>query len=287
MSDFIVSVKEFFSSLLIQFKMIRPSDVIDILILAVILYYCYRFIHERRAGRLAVGILLVGVAFAVSLTVGLNAINFIFRNLFQVGIIALLIIFQPELRAGLERVGEDPLRSFRSLGSQKDIANITAMVETVCDAVSEMSRSKTGALIVIERSTRLGDIIRSGVEIDANVNTYLIRNIFFNKSPLHDGAMIIRNFRICAAGCFLPLTQRADISKNLGTRHRAALGMSEVSDALVIVVSEESGTISCAINGKLESDFNYKTLKQKLIAGLVHTDRESELSSASQNGSEK
>jgi diadenylate cyclase len=126
-----------------------------------------------------------------------------------------------------------------------------------------MSRTRTGALIVMERSTKLGDIIRSGVELDAKVTAYLIRNVFYNKAPLHDGAMIIRNGRICAASCFLPLTERA-INQDLGTRHRAALGMSEISDALIIVVSEETGTISIAYDGELKRNQNYQTLKQTL-----------------------
>ena len=247
--------------------MIRWTDVVDILLLTVLLYYTYRFISERRAGKLTIGILVIVGIMIISGLVNLYAIRYLLGNIFQVGIIALLILFQPEIRGALEKVGEEPLRGLKGLGmgEGRSIASLTEMVESLCEAVSDMSRTKTGALIVMERSTKLGDIIRSGVELDAKVSAYLIRNIFYNKAPLHDGAMIIRNGRICAASCFLPLTER-DINQDLGTRHRAALGMSEISDALVIVVSDETGTISIAFDGELKRNQNYQTLKQTLTA---------------------
>ncbi len=257
------SFEELLTFLRIQFTMIRISDIIDILLLAVLFYYGYRFISERRAGKLSLGILIIALVMAVSELVHFNAIHYLLGNIFQVGIIALIILFQPELRGALEKMGEEPLRGFKGIGEQRSLANRTEMVEALCEAVSDMSRTKTGALIVMERSTKLGDIIRSGVEVDAKVSAYLIRNIFYNKAPLHDGAMIIRNGRICAASCFLPLTERV-INQDLGTRHRAALGMSEISDALIIVVSEETGTISIAFDGELKRNQNYQTLKQTL-----------------------
>lgn len=243
--------------------MIRWTDVVDILILSVLLYYAYRFVSERRAGKLTLGIFIIFLIMAVSELVNFHAVNYLLGNVFQVGVIALLILFQPELRGALEKVGEEPLRGLKGLGEGRSMANMTEMVEGLCEAVSDMSRTKTGALIVMERSTKLGDIIRSGVELDAKVSAYLIRNVFYNKAPLHDGAMVIRNGRICAASCFLPLTER-DINQDLGTRHRAALGMSEVSDALIIIVSEETGTISIAFDGELKRNQNYQTLKQTL-----------------------
>ncbi len=240
--------------------MIRWTDVVDILLLSVLLYLAYRFISERRAGKLSIGILFIACIMVISELVNFYAIRYLLGNIFQVGIIALIILFQPELRGALEKVGEEPLRGLKGLGEQPAR---TEMIESLCEAVSDMARTKTGALIVMERSTKLGDIIRSGVELDAKVSAYLIRNVFYNKAPLHDGAMIIRNSRVCAASCFLPLTERP-INQDLGTRHRAALGMSEISDALVIVVSEETGTISIAFNGELKRNQNYQTLKQTL-----------------------
>ena len=267
------SFADLFSFIRTQFVLIRWTDVLDILLLSVLLYYAYRFISERRAGKLALGILITAVVMVVSNLAHFYAVEFLLGNIFQVGILALIILFQPELRGALEKMGEEPLRGFKGLGEQRSLASKTEMVEALasktemvealCEAVSDMSRTKTGALIVMERSTKLGDIIRSGVELDAKVTAYLIRNIFYNKAPLHDGAMIIRGGRICAASCFLPLTER-EINQDLGTRHRAALGMSEISDALIIIVSEETGTISIAFDGQLQRNQNYQTLKQTL-----------------------
>lgn len=261
--NYFKSFEEFASFLHLQFSTIRWTDILDILILAVLFYYGYRFISERRAGKLTIGILLIAIVMVVSDFLNLYAVRYLLGNVFQVGIIALFILFQPELRGALEKMGEEPLRGFKGLGEQRSLASRTEMVEALCEAVSDMSRTRTGALIVMERSTKLGDIIRSGVELDAKVTAYLIRNVFYNKAPLHDGAMIIRNGRICAASCFLPLTERS-INQDLGTRHRAALGMSEISDALIIVVSEETGTISIAYDGELKRNQNYQTLKQTL-----------------------
>lgn len=259
-----MSFDEIFAFLQSQFSPpIYWTDIVDILLLAILFYYAYRFVSERRAGKLALGILIIALVMVISDVVGFHSIRYLLGNLFQVGMLALIVLFQPELRGALEKVGEEPLRSLKGIGDQRSLANKAEMVEALCEAVSDMSRTKTGALIVMERSTKLGDIIRSGVEMDAKVTAYLIRNVFYNKAPLHDGAMIIRNGRICAASCFLPLTERA-INQDLGTRHRAAIGMSEVSDALVIVVSEETGTISLAFDGELRRNQNYQTLKQTL-----------------------
>ena len=144
------------------------------------------------------------------------------------------------------------------------MATINAEIDAICAAASDLSREKVGALIVIERSTKLGEYIKSGVLIDAVISPHILRNLFFNKAPLHDGAVIIRNSRICAAGCFLPLTTQEDLDKDLGTRHRAAIGMSEISDAVVIIVSEETGTISLSVDGNLKRNYNYSSLKQEL-----------------------
>lgn len=241
-------------------------DVIDIAIVAFVFYYLYKFIRERRAGKLAVGILILLLVMLLSDVLEMHALGFILTNIFQVGIIALIILFQPELRSALEKVGAEPLRGLRNIGEGKagNDTPIHAMIGEITQAVCDMALDKTGALIVIERSTKLGDIIKSGTVVNANVTAFLIRNIFFNKAPLHDGAMVIRDGRIHSAGCFLPLSTNDDIIKDLGTRHRAAIGMSENSDAVIIVVSEETGTISMALEGHLRRNYSYNTLKTEL-----------------------
>lgn len=256
------------------FSTISIIDFIDIAIVAFVFYYVYKFIKERRAGKLAAGILILMLVLVVSQVLEMYALGFILTNVFQVGIIALIIVFQPELRSALEKVGEEPLKGLRNIGENKTrtSSQISADIGEITQAVCDMSLDKTGALIVIERSTKLGDIIKSGTLVNANINSFLIRNIFFNKAPLHDGAMVIRDGRIYSAGCFLPLSTNDDIIKDLGTRHRAAIGMSENSDAVVIVVSEETGTISIACEGHLHRNFSYNSLKTVLTKLLVKED---------------
>lgn len=245
-------------------------DLIDIAIVAFVFYYLYKFIRERRAGKLAAGIVILLLVMVISDVIGMHVLGFLLSNLFQVGLIAIIIVFQPELRSALEKVGAEPLKSLRNIGENKSSDDQTvAMIGQITQAVCDMSLDKTGALIVIERSTKLGDIIKSGTVVNANVDAFLIRNIFYNKAPLHDGAMVIRDGRIWSAGCFLPLSTNDDIIKDLGTRHRAAIGMSENSDAVVIVVSEETGTISIAHNGELKRNFSYNTLKRTLKSMLI------------------
>jgi diadenylate cyclase len=184
-----------------------------------------------------------------------------------VGLIALIVIFQPELRSALEKMG----------GNFRNLKNITEgqekkeekMIDEICHAVEELSASRTGALIVLERTTRLGDEIKTGVEVDAAVNKHLIENIFFNKAPLHDGAMIIRDGRIHACGCFLPLTGNPNLPNELGTRHRAGLGVSEISDAFVVIVSEETGHISVARNGEIDRRISARGLRHRLTNEFV------------------
>ena len=228
------------------------------------LYYVYRFVRERRAGKLALGLAILVVFYALTAIFEMHAMSFLLQNVFQVGLLALIILFQPELRAALEKVGGDPLRSIRNLTEPKEVAETTRAIDNICIAASDMARDRTGALIVIERTTKLGDIMKTGVQVDAVISQSLIKNIFFNKAALHDGAMIIRDNRIAAAGCFLPLTQNTQISKDKGTRHRAGVGVSEVSDAVVIIVSEETGEISLALGGSLLGGQNYTTLRQQL-----------------------
>ena len=271
MAQFLDSFLNFFNEYVLEtVKEIRAVDVIDILVLSFILYFLYSFIKDRRAGRLTLGLVLIIVIYFLSSAFNMYALKFIFDNFYQVGIIAILIVFQPEMRAALEKVGGTTFSGFKNITSDsKALAAINAQIETLSTAASDLSRDKVGALIVIERSTKLGEYIKSGVIVDSVISPYILRNLFFDKAPLHDGAVIIRDGRICAAGCFLPLSTNNDIDKDLGTRHRAAIGLSEISDALVIVVSEETGVISMAVGGKLKRNYNYNTLKQELNSSLV------------------
>jgi diadenylate cyclase len=251
-------------------KEITVINVVDILILALILFFLYRFMRDRRAGKLALGVVMISALYFLCSALDMHAMRFLFDNFYQIGIIAVLIVFQPELRAALEKVGETPFSGLKNITSEsRDVASINADIESVCSAVSDLSRDKVGALIVIERTTKLGEFIKSGVDVDSVISPYILKNIFFDKAPLHDGAVIIRGNRICAAGCFLPLSTNNDINKDLATRHRAAIGLTEISDALVIVVSEETGVVSMAINGNLNRNYNYNTLKQELCGLLI------------------
>lgn len=254
------------------FKFVTEMDILDLLdigLVWIILYLAYKFIRERRAGKLAVGVVILLALQLVSDFYDLIAMKFILQNVLQVGLIALIVVFQPELRSALEKVGGEPFRSIKNLTDTKDAELYSGVIDNICEAVCDMSLDKTGALIVIERSTKLGEIIRSGTEINADVNSYLLKNIFFNKAPLHDGAVIIRGTKLQAAGCFLPLSTNSDIVKDIGTRHRAAIGMSENSDAAVVVVSEETGVISIALNGRLKRNYDYSGLHKELTELLV------------------
>lgn len=260
---------EYWNSIVRNLSTFRFADFIDIALVAIILYYVFKFIRDRRAGKLAVGIITILLLLFASNLIHMRVLSYIMQNVFQIGIIAILIVFQPEFRAALEKVGGGSLRGMRSFGESKDERERTSVIETVTQAALEMSEKKTGALIVFERTTKLGDLILTGTVIDSQVSVPLIKNIFFNKSPLHDGALIIRDMRLYAAGCLLPLSQSQEITRDLGTRHRAALGISENSDAVVIVVSEETGVISLAAEGKLERGFSGETLISALKGYLV------------------
>ena len=251
-------------------------DFVDIIILSIIIFYVYKFIRQRRAVRLARGVIIVLAVLLLSTIFNMRALNFILQNFFQVGMIALIVIFQSDLRAALERFGSTKIKGFRGI-SETDAKAIINAAETISEAADVLSKTKTGALIAIERSTKLGEHLSHGVILNAEMSTLLIRNIFFNKAPMHDGAMIIRDRRIYAAGCYLPLSN-ADVNKDLGTRHRAALGLSEVSDAIVIVVSEETGTISVAVDGELTREFSAETLKNEITRYLLPDDNTKRLS---------
>ncbi len=251
-----------------QITTVSVFDILDIAIVSVVFYYVFKFVRDRRAGRLAIGIFFIIAALLLSDLLNMHALNFILQNIMQVGIIGLVILFQTELRSFLEKVGGNSvISSLNRRGT--DIQNAIRCIDSISEACLFFSQEKIGALVVFERTTKIGDVIRTGTTINADPAIYLIKNIFYNKAPLHDGALVVRDFRLCSAGCFLPLSQNEDIIKDLGTRHRAAIGMSENSDAVVVVVSEETGIISIAVNGVLHRGFNEFSLKGELVKHLI------------------
>ncbi len=242
---------------------IKITDVIDILIVAYILYRVLGMIKETRAQQLFRGILLIVGVFLASELFDLSLLNWLLTRLITVGLIGVMILFQPEIRRALEQIGRRGVltNQFRDVGKEE----LYATVHKIVDAVDDFSSTRTGALIAIERETMLNDIIETGVIVDAEISVRLLGNLFYEGSPLHDGAVIIRGVRIHAASCVLPLTNRTSIGKNLGTRHRAGVGLSEVSDAFIIIVSEETGAISVARNGTLRRFLDLKTLEKMLL----------------------
>ena len=203
----------------------------------------------------------------------MKGLTFIFGTLTQVGLIALVVVFQPELRHVLGTLGRIPFSNIKHISTNmKNYEYVSNSVSILSDTVSDLSMRKTGALIVIERDITLGNHIKTGTIIDAQLSGELIKNLFYDKAPLHDGAVILRNYRVHAAGCVLPLSLKEDLDKSLGTRHRAAIGISEVSDAIVLVVSEETGRISIAHNGTLFENYNYSSLKKELTKLLMPND---------------
>ncbi len=259
-------ISVFFSVIFSAFAGIRFADILDIAILAFVVYKALEFFRETRAKPLIKGIIILAFFWVIATWWNMVSVKWLMAKIFDYAIIAIAIIFQPELRRALERMGRSNLGLFDRSGSNAE--EIDECINRVSAAAVNMQERKIGALIVFERNTPLGEIIDTGTVVNAEVATPLIGNIFFPNSPLHDGAMIIRGNRIYAAGCILPLTAREDLSEQLGTRHRAAVGMSENSDAVVLVVSEETGTISIAEGGTLTRDFNGTTLRGALKALL-------------------
>lgn len=270
--DFILSLVEFIIS---RITAITFFDILDIAIVSVVFYYIFKFVKDRRAGKLAVGVFFIIILLLLSDVFNMYALNFLLSNVVQVGIIGLMIVFQSELRYFLEKVGGNSfINSINRKNDKRTLSDLVKCIDAITDACASFSSEMVGALIVFERTTKLGDVIKTGTIIDAEPTEYLIKNIFFNKAPLHDGALVIRGCRLYSAGCFLPLSSNEGINKDLGTRHRAALGMSENSDAVVVVVSEETGTISTAIEGKLTRDYTPDLLRQTLISLLVGQEQE-------------
>lgn len=246
---------------------IRIADVVDILLVAYLLYKLIMLIHRTNSSRVARGIVLILVAMWLSGVLELTMIHRLLQKTVELGLVALVIIFQPELRRLLERMGSNFLGMFGSKRLDK-LSTETEITQTIM-ACSDLAETHTGALIVFERTHTLDEQMRSGTVINADVSAELLKNIFFIKAPLHDGAVIIRNGRIAAAGCVLPLTANTNLSPDLGTRHRAGIGMSEHSDAVVVIVSEETGSISVAVDGMLKRRLTLETFEAILRSELI------------------
>ena len=253
-----------------SFKYLRTmslADIVDVLIVAVLIYVCIGLIRRTNANRLARGIVFILLALVVSDIARLKMVNSLMRRIVELGLIAIVVIFQPEIRRLLERMGSGKFAYF--FGAAGAPATMESVINQTVLACASMSESRTGALIVFERTSSLNDQIATGTVVNAEVSSELLRNIFFVNSPLHDGAVIMRDGRLAAAGCMLPLSNNASLSSDLGMRHRAGIGMSEHSDAVVAIVSEETGSISVAMDGMLKRHLTPDTFGKILRAELM------------------
>lgn len=251
--------------------LIRPADVVDVAIMAFVVYKLLGLMKATRAGNLVKGVavFLVALWLSSSSVFNLRGVNYILGHVLEWGVLALVILFQPEIRQLLETLGARNIKLLKFLTPEHKITETEQAIEQTVVACTEMSRSRTGVLIVFERKIPLDDMVRSGTALDAAVSGELLKNIFFVKAPLHDGAVIIRHGRILGAGCMLPLSKNMNLSRDLGMRHRAGIGMSENSDAVVVIVSEETGSISVALGGMLKRHLKPETLGQLLRNELM------------------
>ena len=263
----ITALEGFFEFIFDFISLLRLADIIDVSLVAVAVYYFMMAIKGTRAVQLVKGIFVVVVIYMLSSLLKLHTLNYILSALVQVAMFGVIVIFQPELRNLLEHMGRLKIGHFLGVAFDfvSDKEDREGVIEQISSAAADMSKTRTGALVVMERRTRLGEYMNSGTHINADVSAELLKNIFTPKTPLHDGADIIRDDKIITAGCVLPLTANTNLASELGTSHRAAVGMSEVSDALVITVSEETGRVSFAINGHLTRGVPREQLHAKLV----------------------
>lgn len=267
------SVVDFFNQVNGLFGTFGVIDAVDIAFVAIVLFLIIRIVRETRAIQLIKGLLFLAILYAVVNFLRMDASSYVLKAVFSNILIIVVILFGPEIRNILEQMGKGAARdSFKNIlnsGVALDVSEMKKTIDATCKACADMSDNKIGALIVFENDTMLGDIIKSGTEIDAIASRELIGNIFYPKSPLHDGAMVIRGSSVYAAGCILPLTKNIDISSSLGTRHRAAIGLSEQSDAIIFVVSEETGEISVAQNGNLRKGISSGVMRDVLVNNFL------------------
>ena len=272
------SLDTFWTSFVSAVKLIGPLEILDMLVVAYLIYKLAHLMKETRAAQLVKGLVVFAAAYLFAFLVQMQTVLFIMKYLLENGLILLVVVFQPELRRALEQIGRSklPMGIFSAHTDSEEVLRMKwqKAISSVCESASSLSRTQTGALMVMEQQTKLGDIIKTGTVIDSDPSMELIGNVFFPNSPLHDGAMIIRAGRLYAAGCFLPLSTNYEISKQLGTRHRAALGMSENSDAVIVVVSEETGYISVARNGELKINLSIDQLRKMLEEEILKGDKD-------------
>lgn len=258
---------EFFQLLIGYIRMISISDILDIAIIAYIVYRILLLVRRSRGAQVAKAVLLLLLALVLSIVFEMKVLNFVLGRILEWGVLALIIVFQPEIRRVLEQLGSSRLGDmFNRPETPPEVEN--AIVETVA-AYTSLSKDKVGALMVFERKEPLDDIIKTGTMLDSTVAAELLKNLFWNKAPLHDGAVIVRNGHIVGAGCVLPLSGNTNLSRDLGMRHRAGIGMSENSDAVVAIVSEETGSISVAVGGMLKRHLAPETLERLLRNELI------------------
>ena len=273
---------DIFNNLWSIIKTIQFRDVVDILAIALIVFGVFKLIRDTRAVQLLKGLLLLLVLYILSTVFNLMMLATLLRAFFEASVVIITVIFQPEIRKALEQVGKNKnwkkyFKAFSKYNKSDEWEKaVRKSIVDSSDTAMIFSRSRTGALLVFEREVKLSDIAATGTVVDAETSVALFGNIFFNKAPLHDGASIIRDGKLYAAGCILPLTNNKNVDPNLGTRHRAALGISEQSDAVVLIVSEETGVISLAVGGVLTRDFTRETLKSKLNELLLDEVEEEE-----------
>lgn len=260
-------MQEFFTVVTNSLTNISIMSIVDILVVAFVFYKGYMLIKETRAEQLLKGLAFIIILIPISALLNLTMLNFILNKTLTIGVLSVVIIFQPEIRRALEHLGRS---AFEDVHGFEDSEKRNIYIKEIVTAVSNLAETKTGALIVIEQSTGLAEITSSGTVLDARISANLLENIFVVNTPLHDGATIIGKNKILASGCVLPLTGNKDINKKLGTRHRAAIGLSEISDAIVIIVSEETGTISLAINGRLTRNYDKEKLRVILLKIMEH-----------------
>lgn len=267
---------EIFNSILSIIKTIQLRDIVDILAIALLIFGLFKLIQETRAVQLLKGVIMLLIVYFLSSLFGLVMLSSLLRTFFEAAVVVIAIIFQPEIRKALEQMGRNnTYKKYIKIFTKHHKGDewkktVEKSIVDAADTAVLFSRSKTGALLVFERETMLSDIAATGTIIDAETSVALFGNIFFNKAPLHDGASIIRDGKLFAAGCILPLTSNRNVDINLGTRHRAGLGISEQSDAVVLIVSEETGVISLAVNGILLREFTREELIKKLEQFLIY-----------------
>ena len=269
MAEFSAFLKTIWDALL-SFEF--PSDLFDIVFVTFIIYETIKFIRGSRSFHLIKGIVFIALVFVFVKLTGMESSEYLLSSVIENGLIVLVVLFSPEIRNILERFGRRSITDFSVFSFRNNTAyreEVTKLVNDFCKAAGEMSETKTGALVVFEREAPLNDVIKSGTVLDARSSAELFNGIFFKNSALHDGAVVVKNAKVYSAGCILPLSQNTAISSDLGTRHRAAIGMSEQTDAVVVVVSEETGSISVAVNGNLQRGVQTGTLREILLSNLV------------------